>query len=196
MGADRRACLGPPPMSRSTINQPVFTHLAPWSSGARASPTICRNDPGRRESMEVQVESDDRRRSIGVDTVDLVDVEREQSEPIVVWLVLRSRTGTTVAGNAKVGPTLHRPGRHEVRSGVARIFWQRRGSSRNIEYHPMPEAASGRRVQIIEGEGEAFGCRGRVLPRERRRDVPAGATEDVGHLLLRNGAAVLDVRAR
>src|SRR5262249_43041852 len=41
----------------------------------------------------------------------------------------------------------------------------------------VPEAAAGRRVRIVTGDGEALGARGRARPGEMRRLVAAGAAE-------------------
>src|SRR6204780_1392888 len=59
----------------------------------------------------------------------------------------------------------------------------------------MPPAAAGRRVRVIDTDGEAFGPARRSTPAQGRRDVAAGAAEALEHLFVDDGAALRDVGA-
>src|SRR5690348_12126038 len=65
-------------------------------------------------------------------------------------------------------------------------------AGRDVEHRPMPEAAAGRRIRIIDGDGEALGAGRGAGPGKFRRMVGAGAAEAVEHLIHGDGAAVLE----
>jgi len=63
------------------------------------------------------------------------------------------------------------PSGHELRVHVAGVLWDRRGRCRNVEDYPVPPAAAGRRIRIVDRDGEALG------PLWRASAIPVKITE-------------------
>src|ERR1700686_4745713 len=90
-------------------------------------------------------------------------------------LIAGRRTWAAKADAAVIGPGLDRA-LGQLRLGAAGALGQRRRAGGDIEYHPVPPAAAGRRVRIEHVDGEALGGRRRAAPAQLRRKVAAGAT--------------------
>src|ERR1035437_2315220 len=110
-------------------------------------------------------------------------------------LVGGRRARATVSVGSEVGTALNSALRHQLLLHVAGAFGQRGRIRGKVEHHPVPPAAAGRCVRIIDGDSEAFGPSRRHSPTQSRRDVPAGAAEALKYLFVDDGPALLDVGA-
>jgi len=112
-----------------------------------------------RKRMEVKVETYGGRGGIFV-SVDLVGVQGEDRDLIMMRLVALGRARAAIAGRAEIGPTLYRALRRRVSLGITPALRQTGHVGGDIKDHPVPIAAAGRRVRIVNGERKtlrAFG---------------------------------------
>src|SRR5262249_20043573 len=103
------------------------------------------------------------------------------------------RAWPAIAYSPKIGPDLdrarRRPGQIRV-TGAARQETRGRG---NVDDHPMPPAAAGRSVGIVDRHRVALRRARRPAPTQLRRDVGAVAAEAAIDLLVLNGRARRDL---
>src|SRR6185295_3727763 len=128
--------------------------------------------------------------------VDMVDLQRVNRENVAVRPVALRWTGPAIAGLAEIGARLDGAARRLAASGIAGAGGKRVDVGGDVEHHPMPPAAAGRSVGIVDGQREAFRAGGRILPFQRRRNVAALAAEPLEHLRFGYGRARLDFGAR
>src|SRR6185295_15154410 len=92
-------------------------------------------------------------------------------------MVSRRRTRSAVAGPAKIGSRLQRSIR-QLRCGRIAGIERKLGRARwNVDHQPMPEPATGRRVRVEAGDGEALGAGRSFRPGQLRRLVATRAAE-------------------
>jgi len=87
------------------------------------------------------------------------------------------RARAAVPGRAEIGAGLQGPLRQLRTAWVAGVQRQLSDIGRDVHHQPMPEAAAGRRVRVVAGDGEALRSCWRFRPCEVRRLVAAGAAE-------------------
>src|SRR6185437_10473884 len=104
------------------------------------------DDLGLRQRMEMQVEADEGGRGAGVGA-ELGGVHRKQHEVIMVRGVALRRAWAAIAGGAEIGAALDGAGRRLAGLEIAGALRQFRHGGGNVEHHPMPEAAAGRRSE-------------------------------------------------
>jgi hypothetical protein len=109
-------------------------------------------------------------------------------------LVAGRRARATVSVGSEVGTALNSALRHQLLPHVAGALGQRRHTGEILNTTQLPPAA-GRRVRIIDADGEAFGPTRRATPTQIRRDVAAGAAEALEYLFVNDSAALLEVGA-
>ena len=101
--------------------------------------------------------------------------------------------GPPYPGQTEIVARLYRPlGQPRSAAGA---FWQAGRVCRQVGDPPVPEAAAGRRVGVVNADREALSAFRRAGPRERRRDILAGAVPAVENLLVGDLSAGLDVWA-
>ena len=122
---------------------------------ARRLAAVERRQGRLRERMKMQVEADHRRRRVLVG-VELVDVDRIDREDVVVGLVALGRTRAAVAGNSGIRPALDRALRRGVALRIAGALGERSRIGGDVEDDPVPESAAGRRIGIVDIQGEAL----------------------------------------
>lgn len=76
-----------------------------------------------------------------------------------------------------------------------RPFLQFRRAGRNVEDDPVPPAAAGRCIRIVDGHGEALRIGGRLRPCQRGRLVAARASETGKEMLIADRRSVGQARA-
>src|SRR5581483_12502459 len=121
-----------------------------------------------RQRVEVQVEADDRSRSVGFH-LQLFLRDREDGEDIAMRMIVGRRAGADITGFADIVAGHERALRQLRRAGVAGIERQLGGGGRNVDDQPVPEAAAGRRIRIEAGQGKALGSIRRARPGQLRR---------------------------
>src|SRR6266571_1645001 len=196
----RGQCAAFPPARRARGSRAATTPAA-WDSSFPSTlrrlphlPPIGRGEARLAELVSVEHETDQRAARLGVG-VDLVDLERVYGEDVAMRLVALGRARSTVAGFAEVGPRLHRTLRRLTARRVANAQRKRGHAGRYVEHDPVPPAAPGRRIGVVDRDREALGARGRVLPQQGRRDIAALAAEALEHLRLGDLRAGLDLDA-
>src|SRR5205807_3618954 len=107
--------------------------------------------------VEVEVESYKRGRCRMVLGIrQFVEIDGKDSDLIVMRLVARRRTRTTIAIGPEISAALDRALRHRTFFRIASSLRQSGDISGNIEHDPMPPPAAGRRVRIVNGERETL----------------------------------------
>ena len=101
----------------------------------------------------------------------LVHVDRKNRDVVMVRLVSGRRAWAAIAGRAEIGPALNGAFRHRLLARIAGVLRQRGCAGREVVHDPMPPAAAGGRVGIVDGHREAFRALGRAAPAQRRRDL-------------------------
>src|SRR5262252_383513 len=91
-----------------------------------------------------------------------------------------------VAWLAEIGPRLHRALRRLAARGIANTAGQRGHVRRDVEHDPVPPAAAGWRVGVVNGDCEALRASRSVLPGERRRDVASVAPKSLEDVRVRD----------
>ena len=102
----------------------------------------------------------DQRRHAASGQIELSHLEGVQGELVTVWFITLRRTGTAKARLTKIGLALYCTDRQTLALG-ADLRGQGLHISRNVEYHPVPPAATRRGIGIIDGQRVTLGsCRG------------------------------------
>src|ERR1700730_14877400 len=147
------------------------------------------------QGMEMQVEPDEcSRGGIVLGVGQLVDVNSKNRDLVMMGLIAGRRARAAISVGSEVSTALNGALGHQFLLHVASALGQRRRARRNIEHNPMPPAAAGRRVRIVDADGEAFGPARRATPTQSRRDVAAGAAEALEYLFVDDGVALFEVR--
>src|SRR6516164_5587035 len=102
--------------------------------------------------------------------LELRHLERVEREVVVVWLT-RGRAGSPVADAAVVVAPLHRACGHQAFLRISRTRGKRGGAGRDVVDDPVPPAAAGGRVRIVQQQREALRTRRCAAPGERRRYI-------------------------
>src|ERR1700723_2779432 len=130
---------------RSTILRTATDH------GQRSSAAVEAGQRRLRQGVKVQIEADQRSRSrIAGGIRQLVDVNRKNRDLIMMRLVACRRTRPTISTAAEIGAALDRPLRHQLLRHIASPLGQGRRGGWNVEHNPVPPAAAGRRIRIID----------------------------------------------
>src|SRR5580704_6743961 len=109
-------------------------------------------------------------------------------------LVAGRRARATVSVGSEVGTALNSALRHQLLPHVAGPLGNDVVPGEILNTTQLPPA-DGRRVRIIDADGEAFGPTRRATPTQIRRDVAAVAAEALEYLFVNDSAALLDVGA-
>ncbi len=104
------------------------------------------------------------------------------------------RAGPAVSRKAVVGAALHRTGGQQPGTGCAGAGGQRVHVRGNVPDYPVPPAAAGRRIGIMDHQGIALRARRGIAPLQGRRHVAAGAAHAVEDLGRRDPATLGEVR--
>src|SRR5581483_8853162 len=99
-------------------------------------------------------------------------------------LVALRRARAAVPWRTEVGLALHRAGRRESLVDVARPCDELRHIWGHVEDQPVPPAAPGWRVRIVDGHGKALRLFRGAFPPQLGRHVAAVAAETFVHMLL------------
>src|SRR5215471_21762751 len=126
--------------------------------------------------------------------LELRHLERVEREVVVMRLTWRG-AGSPVANVAVVVAALHCPRGHQAFLRISGTCRKRGSSGWDVVDDPVPPAAAGRRVRIVQQQREALRTRRGAAPGERWRYVAALATKLVEHLGVGDRAALGEVSA-
>src|SRR5262245_51905511 len=130
-------------------------------------------------------------RGIGVNVGKLVDLQGPEREDVAVRLVALRWARAAEARLAKVGAALDRALR-QLAAGRARALRQPGCGHRNVDHCPVPPAAAGRRVGIVDGKRHALGILRHARPFKRGGAIAALAAKALKYVLVGQSAAPLD----
>src|SRR5262249_51763724 len=124
--------------------------------------------------------------------LELRHLERVEREIVVMRLTWRGAR-SPVANVAVVVAALYRACGHQAFLRISGTGGKRGGIGWDVVDGPVPPAAAGRRVRIVQQQREALRTRRGAAPGERWRCVAALATELVEHLGVGDRAALGEV---
>src|SRR5919201_3047329 len=112
-------------------------------------------DLALRQRVEVKHEADDGGRGVGGDIREPIEADGVDGKDVAVQVVPRKRTRSAVARGAEVSARLQRASWQGTRLGAASTGRELRDAGRDVDYHPVPETATGRRVRVKRRHREA-----------------------------------------